>query len=424
MAWLERDARTGFYKVGFRLGNRRFKKSLRTTSVEEAQEALGVTNETLRAVERGWATIPQDVDVGEYVLSGGRLTAPLNMPKAVQLHELFEAYFASLPDGALEQSTISVMRIHERQLCRVLGRSTNAQALEANDLQRFVRKRSQEPGRRGRKVKPATIRKALLTLRTVWNWGVANNHLTGPFPKIGLKFPKSIERPCFQTWKEIEQQIVRGGLSEAEQSDLWDCLFLTLDEIAALLLYAKEHAGQPWVYPAICLAAHTGARRSEIVRSKLNDVDLVNGVLTVQERKRNHETSTTRRVPISPFLADVLSDWINRHPGGLYTFCQVEDVRRSKTVRRGVLPITRDEAHDHFKRTFAGSRWSVLRGWHVFRHSFCSNCAAKGLDQRIINTWVGHQTEDMVRRYRHLFPDQQQSAIRAVFGENGACQRT
>lgn len=38
------------------------------------------------------------------------------------------------------------------------------------------------------------------------------------------------------------------------------------------------------------------------------------------------------------------------------------------------------------------------------------------VDQRIINAWVGHQTEEMVRRYTHLIPNQQQEAIRLVFG--------
>jgi site-specific recombinase XerD len=58
----------------------------------------------------------------------------------------------------------------------------------------------------------------------------------------------------------------------------------------------------------------------------------------------------------------------------------------------------------------------VLRGWHVLRHSFCSNCAARGIDQRLINAWAGHQTEEVVRRYQHLIPDQQRAAIRSVFG--------
>lgn len=81
------------------------------------------------------------------------------------------------------------------------------------------------------------------------------------------------------------------------------------------------------------------------------------------------------------------------------------------------LPLTRDEANDHFKRMVAGTKWDKLRGWHVLRHSFASNCARQGIDQRLIDEWMGHQTEEMRKRYRHLFPDQQQQAIQSVFGK-------
>jgi hypothetical protein len=47
--------------------------------------------------------------------------------------------------------------------------------------------------------------------------------------------------------------------------------------------------------------------------------------------------------------------------------------------------VTRNEATDHFERTLEGSKWAVVRGWHVFRHSFASNCAACGIDQRLID---------------------------------------
>ena len=83
------------------------------------------------------------------------------------------------------------------------------------------------------------------------------------------------------------------------------------------------------------------------------------------------------------------------------------------------MPLTRSEAHDHFKRTLANSKWAKLRGFHVFRHSFASNLAAAGVDQRIIDKWMGHQTEEMRKRYQHLFPDQQRQAIDSVFGGKG-----
>jgi integrase len=62
------------------------------------------------------------------------------------------------------------------------------------------------------------------------------------------------------------------------------------------------------------------------------------------------------------------------------------------------------------------SKWKVLRGYHVLRHSFASNLAAAGIDQRIIDEFMGHQTEVMRLRYRHLFPEQRQQAIKIVFG--------
>jgi integrase len=198
---------------------------------------------------------------------------------------------------------------------------------------------------------------------------------------------------------------------------LWDCLFLTLPEIAELLRFVEITARHAFIYPMFCFAAHTGARRSEILRTRINDVDLEGATVCIQERKRSKDKRTSRRVALTPFLAGVLKDWLAVHPGGQHLFCHELHVFRSKTKRVEYGPLTRDEASDHYKRTLAGSKWEKLRGWHVFRHSFASNCAAKNIDQRVIDEWMGHQTEEMRRRYRHLFPHQQQTAIRLVFGE-------
>jgi integrase len=192
---------------------------------------------------------------------------------------------------------------------------------------------------------------------------------------------------------------------------------LTLPEIAELLEFVKATARHPFLYPMFCFAAHAGARRSEMLRARINDVDLEAASVCIHERKRARGKRTSRRVALTPFLAGVLKEWLANHPGGQYLFCHELQVFRSKTKRVEYGPLTRDEAGDHFKRTLAGSKWDKLRGWHVFRHSFVSNCAAKNIDQRVIDEWTGHQTEEMRRRYRHLFPHQQQTAIRLVFGE-------
>jgi integrase len=259
----------------------------------------------------------------------------------------------------------------------------------------------------------------MASFRACWNWGVHAGLAKVTFPNRGLKYPKADEKPPFQTWQEIERQIGQGGLSKLDQQGLWDCLFLTLAEIDELLVYVKEHAHHGFIYPMFCFTAYTGARRSEVMRARIADVDLQSQTATIHEKKRAKGRRTSRRVPLSEFLIGTLKDWIAIHPGGPYLFCLQQEVAHSRKERTEPTALTRNEANDHFKRTVEGSKWAKLRGWHVFRHSFASNCAAKGIDQRLIDAWLGHTTEEMRRRYRHLFPDQQRAAIQMVFGGSG-----
>jgi integrase len=314
------------------------------------------------------------------------------------------------------------------------------------ELQRHVDRRADARGIGG-KLSPATVRKEIVTLRTAWNWAVDMNLLSGRFPNKGLRYPKRDEKPPFQTRAEIERKVAAGGLTRKQIDELWDALFLTLPEIEELLEYVREHAGLPWVYPVFGFAAHTGARRSEIIRAQVADLDFEGRSVLLREKKRAHDRRTTRRVPLTPFLSGVLREWLTRHPGGPHLFCQPEVVDRSKkrsrttghrsgkgrattmtgrsetvterTGRPGPEPLTKDESHDHFKRTLARSKWAVLRGWHICRHSFASNCAAGGVDQRLLDAWLGHTTE-IRKRYLHLIPANEQRAIDSVFGTGGA----
>ena len=136
--------------------------------------------------------------------------------------------------------------------------------------------------------------------------------------------------------------------------------------------------------------------------------------MTIREKKRNRQKYTTRLVPLSAALTSVLTEWFLKHPGGKYAFSFSKNAL-SLTERRQAPPLTIAQADDHLTRTLSGTKWERVRGWHVLRHSFASNCAAKGVDQRLINAWMGHQTEEMMKRYQHLFPDTQRQAIRSVF---------
>ena len=175
---------------------------------------------------------------------------------------------------------------------------------------------------------PATIKKEIVTLRTAWNWGLRMKIVSGRYPYDGLRYPKSDEKPPFQTRQEIERQL--PACLRRKQAELWAGLYLTLPEIERLLAHVKEHAAHPWIYPLVATAAQTGARKGELLRMRVTDVDFAAGVIVIREKKRAHDRRTTRRVPLSTALATILTEWLKAHPGGPYLFAQAEHVERSK----------------------------------------------------------------------------------------------
>lgn len=409
--------RNGSFRVLFVHHGKRHTFTLGKVSEDEAQAKSAQVDYLLLRLKQKLIELPPGVDIVTFMEMDGRpLEDEEAVPKRVPmtLGVLRERYLDT-HRGTLEATTIDGIQLHFKHLVSTLGERFPIQELSLAHLQQHADRRKRMKGIRG-KLSSATVRKELVSLRTAWNWGVHMEFVTGRFPALKrVKMPKPEEKPHFQTRQEIERQI--GSLEKKQIAELWDALYLTRAEVDELLVYVKKIAMQPWVYPMFCFAAHTGARRSEMLRALVADVDFAGATVVIHEKKRAHDRRTTRRVPLTPFLASVLKEWLSISPGGQHLFAQAAKVVRSKTKRSAATPITPDEAHDHFKRTLAGVKWGVIRGWHIFRHSFISLCASRAVDQRMIDEWVGHQTEEQRKRYRHLLPSIQQEAIRSVFGE-------
>jgi integrase len=358
--------------------------------------------------------------------------------KAPTLGSLRDRYLETFA-GSLEFQTLRGIRRHFKHLTGHFGERFAIRELSLTDLQGYVNARAKVKVRRGT-LNPVTIKKELVSLRTAWNWGVRTKIVAGPYPDKGLAYAKGEDKPPFQTRQEIERQL--PGLTAEKAGELWESLYLTLPEIERLLEHVKANARHPWIYPLVATAAHTGARKGELLRMRIGDVDFLAGVVTIKEKKRAHDRRTTRRVPLSGSLVSILKEWLAIHPGGSQLFAHAEIVAGSKKrsaktgyqgkdrptaekarqagvkvrVRRGILPITEEEAHHHFKQSLKRSQWEVIRGWHVLRHSFVSACASKGVDLRMLQEWCGHMSADMQRRYMHMYPSVQAEAIKSVFG--------
>jgi len=442
--------RNGSFRAIFRYGGKQRSVTLGRVSHDEAEAKAGAIDLTLLRIKQGLLILPKGISLEEFILSDGR---PQPRPPAedgnqqpeepVRFSNFKEKYLEARSGGSMEANSLATVRMHLSHFERTLGKDFDLRKLTLADLQGHLNKRRKEGNPRRKKsdaklTAPSTLRLEVSTLRAAWNWAVLNNFVKGAFPSKGLQYPKADEQLPFMTRDEIERRIKAGG----DPAELWDCLYLRTNEIEALLAEVKSRATAPWVYPMVATAAYTGVRRSELLRMEVADVDFEAGTVLVREKKRSRKERTTRHVSVAPALASLLKEWLAGHPGGKFLFCQAGEVARSKkrsrtTGHKGdktrasrlkdrvkavrgrglveVAPVTRDEAHDHFKRTLAGSKWEVLKGYHVLRHSFISCLASAGVDQRIIDDFVGHQTDEQRKRYRHLVPDVKQKAITAVF---------
>jgi len=408
MAWLEQK-QSGTFHVLFRIGEEKYRRSLKTKMHREALSRKLRIEENLKLIESGRLTVPDDADLVSFLLSDGRLNKRLEGQKRLPLGKLFSTYVENLPEDSMEANSKATASVHMRHVVRIIGSSTQLRAVTITDLQRYVNHRSKEPGYRGRNVSASTIKKELATLRSIWNWSRQHGYVASELPLKGVVYPKQEERPPFRTRDEIERQIAIGNYNEKQEKELWECLYLRSHELKEILAVIERQCRYPHVYPMVALAAYTGMRRSEICRSLMTDIDLEGRNILVREKKRNKAKRTFRQVPLTTELVELLSDWFSNNYPGQATF---PSVLKANSNGNAVTPA---EATDHLEQAVRHSKWKVISGWHVFRHSFISNCASCGIDQRMIDDWVGHQTDEQRKRYRHLFPDTQKSEIDRVF---------
>jgi integrase len=256
---------------------------------------------------------------------------------------------------------------------------------------------------------PNTAERERITLMQLYKWAVAQGHI-GDSPAAALTPIKGgIDRPPFRTVAEIERIIERGGLSDDDVLDLWECVYLMPEEIASLLAAVRANAREDFSYLLHAIPAYTGMRRGEVLRLRWLDMELDEGYLTARSRKQSRKkTETVRRIDMHAELKKELVTWRERRPKGQHVICDA----------RSLEPIAKDRANRCFWQPMNDTTWCLDKkrhwyriGFHSYRHSFASNLAALGVDQRIIDEWMGHQTEAMRKRYRHLLPRSRRSAI-------------
>ena len=406
------EKRGDSFRLIFYYRNQRFTRSLKTDDEGKADELRKRLEGNLELLEQGRLEYGAGKDdLPTLLLTDGKLNARPEAVKRISLGEFFSQYQDNRPPGK-ERGTVYTEDIHIAHLNRLLDKRTALVEIPAK-LQTYVTARCREVSSQGKPVSHVTVKKELGTLSSLWNrWGLRAGLVTIPLTLKDLEYTKAKEKPAFQTWEQIQRRITRGRLSADEQHELWDALFLTVAQVEEVLTFVKhvkykwKNSHFPWVYPMFAFCAYTGARRSEMLRCRIEDIDFDSGEVLIREKKKDRsKVETQRRVPMAPQLRQALQNWLAIHPGGPFAFC-----------KKAGEPLTSQMASHYVRWTLDASKWKVIKGWHVFRHSFISNLACKGISEQVIMALAGHLNRETTRRYTHLVPSTVQDAMGVLFG--------
>jgi integrase len=397
--------KNGVYLARFRFAGKEYKRSLKTSDRKAAEGAMHRVEDALHRLSIRLITVPEGVDPGDFIVSSGTLTTPaptLPAPRVPTLKEAVGEYTSN--QGHLAPSNRNTVRSHLRTLLKKLGARADGSIAKVHlrDLEGVLQARLKERS-------PTTVSKEQLTVAQFFDWAVARKYLAAsPATHLSRVKPAG-DLPPFRTYRDIEAIIARGGLSPRDVLRVWDCLFLSPAEVGDLLALVRERSVYDVTLILHAIPAYTGMRRGEALRLRWGDIEFDQDAIIARSLKQSRQAiETTRRIDLHPELKAILLDWRERRRVGQFVVCDPgsHDMLSSR------------QTSGRFYYPLRGTRWCLDNkkdwfkvGFHTYRHSFASNLAAAGIDQRVIDEFMGHQTEAMRKRYRHLFPKNRRSAI-------------
>jgi integrase len=151
--------------------------------------------------------------------------------------------------------------------------------------------------------------------------------------------------------------------------------YFTKEEIDQILsnLWQKQKLRN---YLLVLLLWQTGARISELLSVKIENIDFFNSLIKLFTLKR--KVKTERVIPLKPQTLGLIALYVNQ-----------------KNLSKGdkLFPITRQQAFNIVRKAvlevFPGDTKRAHP--HVFRHSFAIYALSSGVPITIVKTWLGHR---------------------------------
>lgn len=228
-------------------------------------------------------------------------------------------------------------------------------------------------GRSGGKATPATVNRALVSLRVFFNW----LHEKGDIPYN----PAANIRPVRTAKKPAPK-----WLSRKEQ---------------AALMRAVKAKGNPRDEAMIGLMLHAGLRIGELCSLKREDIEIAPRSGHVRVRGKGNKE---RVVPLNVTIRKILEVWLRENPGDpLWPNRYGEPISP-----RGVRKLLEEYAYE-----------ARLEGVtpHTLRHTFCKNLIDSGVSIDQVAMLAGHESLDVTKLYTAPSEKDLQAAVEKVAWE-------
>ena len=381
------------WHVKFYLRGTAYRKSLGTASEHKAIRAMQRLENRLADLKAGFLKLPVNVDAAEFLVRGEVVRQEdADTTAAATFAEVRPSYFEHVSPRRAP-SSFATEKIHLHHFEGFLKRRVELPLSDITtaDIEGYATQRRKA-------VSGTTVNKELQTLRQFFDYALRHSHIkVNPTYNVP-RFKKAGRPHRFMTKAEIDDQIERGGLSDDEVKGLLRFRYLEPEEIARLLALTAER--EPWLHPILATLAYTGMRRGELISLEWGDVDFKRRKIWVRSRKQSRSDEFAGRdIDMHAKILNILATHRKRHPKGRFVFPGPD----GNALKPDVL-------HRSFKTLIKGSDFDGI-GFHCLRHTFASNLASQGVDDRLIDHYMGHQTVEMRHRYQHLFPDKKAAGI-------------
>jgi integrase len=408
------------YYVRFRYAGRSFKRTLETDSRTAAEYKQRQIDTFLDGLKGGHEDIPKGLDTGAYIVSLGSNQVPVTAEpsktpdfeaqQTLTVESVIERYI-KLRSRVNEESYLYTQRCHLGRFSRYL-KSQNVESLvdvTESTLDDFLwgclegKKASTKQGYRA-------------SLIQFFKWLVKQQEIVSSPARSIETIPPDSEHLEFWSTDQIDAYAREHQFDDQSVRRHWQRVYYTKEQVHEIINLVCARAFHPTVCLLHAIPAYTGCRRGEALKLLHSDINLDGGFITFQSKKQSRSMRVTkRRVPILPELRQLLISQIPLIRNKFTSGGNSEIVLRHPLTGNEINP---NQSNRLFNTVLRGThleaegdpRWYKLR-FHTYRHSFISNLACAGTDQRLIDEWVGHTTEAMRQRYRHLFPNMQHDAI-------------